>query len=273
MKVFNNTHLNYHEDPIRFWDFEKFQETSNDVELYIGCQPSDHIKEPNGKKKIFFSTEEQNSTTDSTDIYLPFVDQIATICPPSVTGRQKRISSFFPLNEIYVPEICHTRDIHNNKKFDTCYTGLAAPSHLQEILGAMTKFNYCFASFHNTTGKATHLNVSYKDKLKLISESKCCVVHNLVNDDNPQLKSRTFEAAFCKSLILCKKDKFNIIEEWFEPNIDFLYWKEQDDLALLIELVNNDYNFYKGFVENAYKKAMNNYTTKHWIEKYIGVKQ
>jgi hypothetical protein len=158
----------------------------------------------------------------------------------------------------------------------------------------------------------THHNVTYRDKLRLISQSKVSLIHNtlsVVNDymisqlhkvdgyaENeafvmipsklnrihylkkriglnaeiqvPQLKSRVFEAAFLRSLMLVRKDSFNIIENYFKPNEDFIYYEDNNLVSRLSEIVEN-YESYAHIVENAYNKAINNYTTKHFFEKFL----
>jgi spore maturation protein CgeB len=111
--------------------------------------------------------------------------------------------------------------------------------------------------------------VSYSEKIKLISESKIDVVHSLTGSGTPQIKTRPFEAAFCQSLIICKKDKWNIIEKWFEPNKEFLYYENQEELEILIKDVLENYDKYLPIIENAYHRAINNYTTEHFVKKYL----
>ena len=85
----------------------------------------------------------------------------------------------------------------------------------------------------------------------------------------PQIKTRPFEAAFCKSLILCKKDQWNIIEEWFEPNTEFLYYEDSNDLYHIIRKALDNYSDYQDIIERAHTKALNNYTTRHFINKFL----
>ena len=86
----------------------------------------------------------------------------------------------------------------------------------------------------------------------------------------PQLKSRIFEAAFCRSLILCKKDNFNVIEKYFMPGEEFVYYEE----GRLVETVNKvltNYDAYLSVIENAYNRAVKQYTTNAFFEKYLKV--
>ena len=84
----------------------------------------------------------------------------------------------------------------------------------------------------------------------------------------PQLKSRLFEAAFGRSLILCRRDPFNIVERFFEPGKEFVYF-ENDKLEETIQDILDNYQSYEKVIERAYKKAVNTYTTKKFVEKYL----
>jgi spore maturation protein CgeB len=86
----------------------------------------------------------------------------------------------------------------------------------------------------------------------------------------PQLKSRVFEAAFCRSLILCKKDGFNVIEKYFTPNEEFVYYEE----GKLVETVNRvltNYDAYLPVIDKAYNRAVAQYTTNAFFERYLKV--
>lgn len=265
MKVISNFSKNYDEDPIRFFNFEQYESVANDVTLFIGAHPHDSIFENSGDKKIFFSTEEQTWELDSTDKYLNHVEKILTICPSKLTKRDKREFVFFPFNKDLIPT-------EFEKKYDAIYTGYANGSHVEIILNSIRKFNYRYVSFSNIPGVTTDSNVTYSQKLNLISQSKCCVVHNLVSNNTPQLKSRPFEAAFCKSLMLVYKDSFNIIEDWFTPNEDFIYFENERELTDIIFDVKNNCEKYQNIISNAFEKSLKEYTTEKFIEKYIGFK-
>jgi spore maturation protein CgeB len=83
----------------------------------------------------------------------------------------------------------------------------------------------------------------------------------------PQLKSRVFEAAFSRSLILCKRDQFNVIEKYFEPNKEFIYY--ENDLEDKIKEVLSNYQDYEQIIENAFQRAEKNYTTKAFVNNYL----
>ena len=85
----------------------------------------------------------------------------------------------------------------------------------------------------------------------------------------PQLKSRPFEAAFGKSLILCKKDEWNIIETWFTEGEEFIYYSSAEELRTIIDDVLNNFEKYEEIVENAYNRAINEYTTEAFVKKHF----
>lgn len=171
-------------------------------------------------------------------------------------------------------------------------------------LKAVLKLNY-FVKDKYLTDK----NVTNQQKLKIIAQSKITIVHNLLFIDSiavwqtqklpnfkdnkafdlippknilrsvadffcrreyivPQQKTRLFEAAFCKSLILCRKDPFNVVEKFFVPGREFLYYDKGKLNEKLTEILAN-YDSYKEVVENAYTRAINEYTTDVFFNKYL----
>jgi spore maturation protein CgeB len=50
---------------------------------------------------------------------------------------------------------------------------------------------------------------------------------------------------------------------------DFLYFEDEEDLKKILNHVVNNYDEFDQMRENAYNKAVNNYTTKHFVEKFL----
>jgi hypothetical protein len=84
----------------------------------------------------------------------------------------------------------------------------------------------------------------------------------------PQLKTRAFEAALCRSLILCRRDPWNLIEHFFESDKEFVYY-EPGKLEKKIREILSDFKKYEPIIENAHKKFMAEYTTQRYFEKYL----
>jgi hypothetical protein len=264
MTIIENFKDNYPDDPIRHLNFKEFEKQAIDCALFVGAWPDSSIEQKFNIPKYFFSTEEQAKPDDGTDQFVQHVEKIFTICPKEITKREKRVNAFFPFNTKNIP-------VDFNKKYEVIYTGLAGSNHIQNIIKVLPKYNYRLVSFGDYDGLTTDKNTTYQQKLNLIAKSKICITHNYVGNNTPQLKSRCFEAAFCKSLMLVMKDDFNIITQWFEPNVDFLYFDSSNIEETINDALNN-YDSYQALIENAYNKAVSNYTTEKFIEKYIGWK-
>lgn len=84
----------------------------------------------------------------------------------------------------------------------------------------------------------------------------------------PQLKTRAFEAALCRSLILCRKDPWNLIERFFEPGKEFVYY-ETGKLEEKVKEILSHWDEYEPIIENAHKRFMSEYTTEKFFEKYL----
>jgi len=87
----------------------------------------------------------------------------------------------------------------------------------------------------------------------------------------PQMKTRPIASAFNKALSLVKRDPWNVIENWFEPGVDFIYFDDYyEELPALIKDISNNWSDYEGIVDNAYKKAMGSYTSQKLFKKMSG---
>lgn len=230
--------------------------------------------------------------------------KIFTLCPYTSEwlnkkyGTEKRIPIYFPFNEEFIPK-------KQDKLYDIIYTGHIVSNQVLNDIKTISKFNYRFAS-NSYDPLVTNKSVSYEEKMNLIAQSKITLVHNLLYPkkyhliniwripdfrDNkafelvpsrlhfwkifdskrivvPQLKSRVFEAAFSRSLILCKRDQFNVIERYFIPDKEFVYF-EEGTLEETINRILKNYPKYEKVAENAYNKAIKNYTVEKFVNTYL----
>ena len=127
----------------------------------------------------------------------------------------------------------------------------------------------------------------------MISECKISIAHNTfevrnVNDFNniksrtdwqkneawkhvedlgivPQFKSRVNEAAASRTLNLVKKDPWNVIEYYYRPDEDFVYYENDEDLRYTIKSILSNWDDYKPIVDNAYNKVVR-YTTDNLVK-------
>jgi len=265
MNIYTNFSGNYPEDPVRYYGFEKYKDFASCIDLFFGASQDPFIVNPSNNKKILFATEEQIHDTDTEyavadiDLYINNVDKILSVSP-LCERKPKREYVFQPFNDDFEP-------LDKSKIWDVIYTGNNHGfSHINLIFDTIILYNYRLISFNDS--RATNKNTSYSEKLQLIANSKIDIVHNLIFNDIPQLKTRPFEAAFCKSLILCRYDKFKTLEKWFTPDEDFIYY-EDDNLKETIDNILKNYDNYLPIIENAYNKAKSEYTTKRFVEKYL----
>ena len=303
MIVIEKFHPNngYGQDPLLHLNLKKHEKQGKDFYLFLGDAYEEVFKDQyNDKLKYFLSLEEPNfcMQKDSWHEHLTIgkngkkpPNKILTLCPYTTESlksiNDNRLLTFFPFNEDYI--------IENEKEYDIIYSGSQPPIDFWdqifiEIKKRKLKYSYCYYSPSQHT---THHSISYKEKIDLYSKTKISICHGLFNawggqkhlefinsDSNkafdkireginigPQVKSRTFESAFSKTLILMYKDYWNITEKFFEPNVDFIYFSSLEELFYLINDFKKDENKYKTIIESAYQKAINNYTTKHFVDK------
>ena len=169
------------------------------------------------------------------------------------------------------------------------------------ILNAIKDFKYNFLSLGPRhwglqdlacAELMTHQNAPRSEMWELIRKTKINVMTNLlfINTEHakrikkiknwdkneafshidelmlPQIKTRPFESAINRCLMLVKRDPWNIIEYWFEPDKEFIYYDNEEDLPEIINGILSNWEDYESIIENAFKKAINNYTTDHFME-------
>lgn len=276
-------------DPIYYLGFEKYENIAIDCYLFMADYYNELFSSKfRDKLRIVLTLEEPNFCMGEHIKIDGHADKILTLCPYTAKLFSNREAVFFPFNEEFIPPF-------QEKKKDIIYTG-SIPSSIgwPSFLEIIKKYNYCDIHYN----RGTNRNCSYKEKINLYAESKIALVHCLCSVQSrfikdyrlfpkapeneafsrleqglmPQIKSRVFEAAFCKSLILCWKDPWRIIEKFFEPEKEFLYFENASDLDLKIKDILSNYSDYLPIIESAYIRAINNYTTQHFVKKFIGFK-
>lgn len=301
MKVFNfvRPENGLTEDPLYFINLEKYEEVARDCYLFMADfywdigekvlkRPYEGFLCDETKEKVALTFEEPNfcvSHGPHATLHEK-ADKILTLCPYTAELFDNREFVFFPFSEDWIPE-------EREKTIDVSYFGSlpkAVPwqSYIQNVF---TKYNFRFG--HYSMGNVPRC--SYAEKINILAETKVAVVHGLWNvipqqiqairdfpraNQNkalthleqglaPQIKSRMFEAAFSRCVILCQRDPWNPIENFFTPDKDFLYFDDEKDLDRQLEYIINNYDLFDQMRENAYNKAISNYTTKHFVERFL----
>ena len=267
----------------------------------------DELERIKKKKVVRLEFEEPNKffQAEDFDFYDHEFYKVFTLCPftAEYLNRQqcanKREPIFFPFNGLHTPP-------RTEKKFDIIYTGHLHPKPIARDVKIISRFNYRLVS-NSDSVLVTDRGVGYEEKINLISQSKITLVHNLLyptfrhlrniwrypewqsnrafsqlptrlnfasfflrnsSMSVPQLKSRVFEAAFSRSLILCKRDPFNIIEKFFEPGKEFVYY-EEGKLAETVAEILQSYSKYESVIERAFERAQKEYTTEAFFNKFL----
>jgi len=272
------------------FDFETVRPLAGEKIVYLD------LEEPNR----FFSTDPAFNRR----AYENSFEHIFTLCPYTAAWSNRRQESrprtpvFFPFNERFIPE-------RRGKAFDVIYAGhLVAPA-VSRLVDDIAPFNYRLVS-QSDDPRVTDRSASYVRKLDLIARSRVTVVQNLLflrpghvravratdgwaeNEAfadivraaetggdvaageiiAPQIKSRVFEAAFCRSLILCRRDRWNVIERFFEPGEEFVYY-EEGKLAETLQGILADFGAFQAVIDRAFERAGAEYTTEAFVEQYL----
>jgi len=294
-------------DPVENLNLSRYTELGKDCYLFLGDAYNDVFRDNYfDKKRVFLSLEEPNFCTDADTAHAKLSngfgsttvngrkvqdrppEEILTICPYTAECFDNRTFVFFPFNDEFIPK-------SDEKIYDVIYTG----SHPHNtgwgnVMDVMSKYNHRYVYFTQST-HVTNVGSSYQEKMDLYGQSKIAVCHGLAtawnenvsryrafpkSDENeafksletnllPQFKSRVMEAAFSKCLILHYKDEWNVIEKWFDEGTEFLFFSTSEELDEIIKDVLDNPDKYQPVIDSAYEKAINNYTTKHFVEKYL----
>jgi hypothetical protein len=286
------------------WDFSRFNNLVPDENiLFVPSRLADDYVKPEDKKLVYYVIEEPNGFFSPKNLgyynRINMFDKILTVCPYSAKWFNEKFSCnkweyvFFACNKDRMPE-------PQKKEYDVVYVGNMVSNEISSWIKQFKKYKLKYRLISSAKyNETTNHDVSYNEKMDIIAKSKVSIVHNILfprlqhietaiklypdimsnneafrlcthqkPDVVPQLKSRSFEAAFAGSLMLCRKDEWNIIEDFFIPGKDFLYFEPGKMMEVLSEVLKN-YNKYKHIPKNARTKALDKYTVEHFVKKYL----
>lgn len=260
----------------------------------------------NFKRKVYINLEHPCTLyTSSNPIGLNPIqqqllfDEVYTICPYSAEWLNgldlptKFVAMPYPHNLIY------NKFQGAEKKYDVAYCGLIHSDEIASYIESISDTDYFFSTIKHynrvptVNHLATHDNIPNVDKWGVLAQSRTAIIQNNLYlkpeqieiiktlpswQDNeafshaetgllPQLKSRTVESALCKALMLVKKDPWNVIEEWFVADEDFVYFEDAKDLKEKVIEINKNWSKYEQMTESAYNKVVEKYNTKYIFEK------
>ena len=82
----------------------------------------------------------------------------------------------------------------------------------------------------------------------------------------PQFKTRIHEAAISRTLNLVRRDNWNVIEDFYEPDGEFIYFDNEEHLSEKIQYILSNWNDYQKVIDNAFQKSLK-YTTNQFVSK------
>lgn len=287
----------YNGGPIPNLTFEKFSSNSNLTFLHGGGFYHIDIQELESllktKNSAFIELEQPNSfwSLSNPIYYYRALTRILTVCPYTadwlnrLSNNNKFRGIIFPINEEH-------KSKNLEKDIDVFYAGnLYCQDHVS-MIDIITKFKYAHVNWDKNRESVNYPGITYTEKMDLLDRSKISVCYNLLyptagqinriknydqwinniafsdidSGEVPQYKPRVTEAMLKKSLVLIKKDKWNVIEKYYKPNEDFLYFEHTNELKDTINEILRNYDKYKQITENALKKTIENYTTERIYE-------
>jgi len=296
--VVNCSDNNYKYDPVKYLNFNNYI-TSKNIKISWGLD-SIKSKYNNNMINIVVYFEEPNYLgIQDIDYSCDNYDIKLTLCKyTSQEFNKKNINKlnkkcynvFFPIDTVYLKNNLWNK---YNYKLGTCipyWKKINVVYIGHEMYKLITEFKQIMNKYNNNYILSVP---DYLSKMDSYLHSKIAIVHNILicqdnnndifkniksklpifkdKDNIPQIKSRLFEAASSQCIILCYRDDYNLIEDYFKEGEDFIYFDSSEHLDKLIKIILDDYEKYSYIALNAYKKFINNYTLKHFCDKYINI--
>jgi len=276
---------------------EEHHSAASKENLYYGYDSIQHIRV--GERQVLLNQWSPTEFCQSKDHFglTPMqhsmnASEVYAICPHTVDWLNRVDSPkykyiFYPFNKRDIPE-------PSEKEYDVCYFGGIHSVLHQECLHIMRNFKYSYMTMthginHLTQSYlpwATHTNLSHAEKIIQVGKCKVSVCYHMVPLEDfhiqniksypkwetnkafshlneaimPQFKSRMHEAAMAKTLNLVYRDPWGISEDYYTPDVDFVYFDSNEELEGKLDHILKNWKDYAGMIENAYNKSLN-YTT------------
>lgn len=288
MKVVVNYKGEYGDMVNSYYNLERMSDNSTEEVLFQGYNTSKNpnLKKQykNYKKRCYMNLEAPCSFTST----LTSIDEqnyfthVYTLCPYTcdwINGTTDTIYTPipFPFNIESFKNIKH-----GQKEYDVIYMGTIMNNEHINIINVMKEFKHIHTSLTPHATRPTHIGIHSSLKWDLLSKTKVSIAMNLAPINNshvntikrynnwennkafrhldkyyiPQFKPRVIESMVCKTLVLVKKDWWNVMELWFEPDKHFIYWEDINDLRNKIKHITENYDKYQHIIDAAYDKVM-----------------
>jgi len=270
-----------------YYDLERYNDDSEECVLFLGYKTSndEQLKKKFAHipKRIYINLEAPCSFTGTKTAVSSqnYFTHVYTICPYTAEWlKDKSDTKYIPIPFPFNADSFKHLDYSIDKEYDVMYMGTIMDNAHKNMLFTMKKHKYILTSLFQYPG-VTHVNINSAKKWELLSKSKASIAMNVAPiagqhknfikqynkwDENeafkhldvnyiPQFKPRVIESMMCKTLVLVKKDPWNVIEKWFEPDKHFIYWDNLQELNTLLEHIKHNLDTYQDIVDAAYSKV------------------
>lgn len=270
-----------------YYDLERFDDGITDWALFQGYDASNNrIMRDKCKlisKRVYLNLEAPTAfcSTNNCIEQQKYFSHVYTLCPYTTDfmNKSNAVTKFYTIPFPY-REQCFSPYSTDSKTYDVVYMGTAMCKEHIEIIEVMKDYKYNFISIY-PDGNPTLLNVTSQKKWDVLSNTKVTIAMNLCpvgsNHKNwiksnpnweqieafnnlesgyiPQFKPRVIEAMRLNTLVLVRRDPWNVIEHWFEEGKHFLYWDDIEDLRSKLKQVLEHYDSYSGMIAEANKRV------------------
>jgi hypothetical protein len=276
--------------PYMHKSLENFNDDDSDEVLMNGAAWIYHhnIKEPykDYKRRCLLALWSPCEFTSKTGYYhfdhYDFFTDVYCVCPFTCNFMNNHYG-FEKFKYIPYPFTNYSVDSFYNYDADCSWVGsIHGRDHISAI-ETISNYKYKFITSQKNTwmrhtyefNRCTHVDLTSEEKLVQLSRCRSSLSFNMIymspnsKRNNfkafeyfdmgimPQFKVRSHEIASCKSLMLVKKDPWNLVEDFYDADKDFVYFDDFDELNDIIKDLSNNFERYSTIIENAYKRYKN----------------
>jgi len=184
----------------------------------------------------------------------------------------------------YIPYPYTNRSVTEFGNYDAICSWMGSihgDDHIKAI-EEISKFKYKFMTSQRNTWmrhpyefqKCTHVMLTNDEKLKQLSKCRSSLSFNMIymspnsvknkgksfekfeEGIMPQFKVRSHEITSSKSLMIVKKDPWNLVEDFYEPEKEFVYFETFEELSKIIKDVSENFHNYHDIIDAAYNRSM-----------------
>jgi hypothetical protein len=298
MMIRSNFSGNYRFEPQRYLDFTPYGADLSGISLYLGVYPPSTEGDTNFKVRLNVETPNflyNYNINEENERY----DLVLHICPftcaflNDVYKTTKYRTTFFPITfKDYVEQPRAIDVFYTGHKILSCKPVAIIVEEVSKRIGEST-YSKLMESMSGDDG--------YFKKLELLNNTKICIVHNSLSPPGffpnfsghiadplcvkhlpwhsapteivPQLKTRIFEGAMMRCVLLVYKDKYRHHEAYFKENEDFLYWETPEELSAQVDAILSNYEAYVPMAISAHTRMKTCYQVKNFVDHVVQLKR